>query len=185
MALATFIMAVATLWMASETRGLKLAEINSQLSYYDYGIEIVDQTGTPVKHKTGLEGELINKSAITTGIERAVLSLKLINNGKKSAIVKFDDLTVTNGLKEATIDISNLKDSIIPGATVSSWMYGGDIKEFVHDSKAYFNYNFSFKNIDASDNQKSESFKFTLECDFRMGKFETFDLNCAPIKYIK
>lgn len=182
MAFATFSMAVGTFLLVLETKELKNTDTGPNISISDVELQLIDDTGTPIKDWSWQDGEKLNKSAVSKNIKSAVLALKFSNNGRTYGYLKLKNfLDIEKKLKLNTTDSERKRVEdpfLVPAGGQTGLLYGLElIYELNKDGYANIDYDF-----DVFDSKSSfhDHLKFLIECPVTTKADLSVQIVCYP-----
>ena len=160
--LSTSIMAIATGYLAYETKNLAEIDLRPYISPKDVMLEFVDNSNTPKRRITQLGIEDFNNTTINNDdLSRITLTLKFKNPSKLEGYINAESISTLSGKTYGWSD-SNF---LIPGMSDSGWLLGIDVKEHLEaDSFVYYDYVLSNY---SSELDFDRTVKFSVKCDFR------------------
>ena len=177
--IATGIMAAATIWLALETHGLMLVDLNPYVAVTDVQLQIIDNTGTVIKQLTWLDGEQQNKDSVRVTSANAILSLKFSNSGKSSAYVKFDNyqgvLAQTSNISIAT----STETILVPGGGFTGWSYGINIISFFKNPGEVLPITYKFSIYDVN-GKLIDKETFIVTCKIPISPYGGVNPSCSP-----
>jgi hypothetical protein len=177
--LSTVIMAAATMWLAAETQGLKLADLSPHVAITDVQLQIIDDTGTPIKQMTWLEGEQKNKDAVHARIANAILALRFSNSGKSSAYIKLDNLSDVFADASIISLATSTAAILVPGGGYTGWSYAVDLISALKNSPTTLPITYKFSIYDM-DGKLIDRETYVVTCNFPVLPYGGVNPSCDP-----
>lgn len=177
--LATVVMAFATMWLAGETQGLKLVELSPHIAIADVQLQIIDDTGTPIKQITWLDGEQLNKASVHTNVTNAILAVKFSNSGKSPAYVKWDNYPEVLTQCSTNSPATSTDMVLVPGGGYTGWSYGINIIPALKNPPTVLPITYKFSIYDIN-GKFIEQEKFIVTCNVPVSPYGGINPSCSP-----
>lgn len=160
--------------------------IGPNVSLYDVVIEQIDDTGTPMKRHSWLEGELLNNNAIGKGYTDLLLALKFKNTGKYAGYIQLTNNDEITSLIDSTKTGDNSIEKIFsPAESVTGLVYPYEVTRGMTliSEEGHIGMILPFK-IGVFDTEGSivQKLNFNIKCTKFMVTPTTYQLGCAPIE---